>query len=174
MKTYITYGAINTIIGALLSLALYFTGFQTEKIAIGQHFQWLSLAIFVAVLFFGMRDVREQKPNKAITYGGALGAAVMIALFSGLFSAVYNYIHFTYINPEFSQYMLELSRSNLEAKNVPDAQIEQAISMQSKFMTPVAMAISGTIGVLFMGCLIGLVLAIFVKKAAPKDEIKAS
>lgn len=174
MKTYVTYGAFSAIASALLSLLLYFTGYQTEKLATGQNFQWISFAIFILILFLGMRDARENKPNKAISYGAAVGAATMIALFAGLFGAVYNYIHLTFINTDYMQYLQDLTRSTLEAKNIPDAQIEAQLSIQAKFGTPLIQSILIVIFSPVLGALIGLVLAIFVKKAPPASEIKAS
>ena len=164
MKTYLTYGVINTIAAALLNLALYFTGYQTEKLSTGQYLSYIGIVIFFVVLFLGMRDVREAKPDKAITYGGALGAAVMIALFSGLFGTVYTYIHFSFINPDYSQYMADLMRQKLETKGLPEAQIDGAIKMSSLFMQPVLMAVFGVLVWVFLGTIGGLILAIFVKR----------
>ena len=164
MKTYLTYGVINAIAAALFSLVLYLTGFQTEKVATGQYLGYVGIVIFFVVLFLGMREAREAKPDKAITYGGALGAAVMIALFSGLFGAVYTYIHFTFVNPDYPQYLADLTRQKLEAKGLPEAQIDAAIKMSSLFMKPAMMAIFGIIGSVLMGTIGGLILAIFVKR----------
>jgi hypothetical protein len=164
MKIYLVYGVINAIAAALLNLILYLTGFQTDKLSTGQYLGYIGIVIFFVVLFLGMRDAREAKPDKAITYGGALGAAVMIALFSGLFGAIYTYIHFSFINPDYPQYIADLTRQKLEAKGLPQAQIDGAIKMSSLFMKPVLMAIFGIIGSVFMGRIGGLILAIFVKR----------
>ncbi len=165
MKIYLIYGVINAIASALLNLALYFTGYQTEKLSTGQYLGYIGIVVFFVVIFLGMRETREAKPDKAITYGGALGAAVMIALFSGLFSAVYNFIHFSYINPDFPQYVADLTRQKLEAKGLSETQIDAAIKMSSMFMNPVFMAIFGVIGSVVQGTIGGLILAIFVKRA---------
>jgi hypothetical protein len=164
MKTYLTYGVINAIAAALFSLVLFLAGYQTEKISTGQYLGYVGIVIFFVVLFLGMREAREAKPDKAITYGGALGAAVMIALFSGLFGAVYTYIHFTFVNPDYPQYLADLTRQKLEAKGLPEAQIDAAIKMSSLFMKPAMMAIFGIIGSVLMGTIGGLILAIFVKR----------
>ena len=165
MKTYLVYGVINAIAAALLSLALYFTGYQTEKLATGQYLGYIGFVVFFVVIFLGMRETREAKPDKAITYGGALGAAVMIALFSGLFGAVYNFVHFSYINPDYAQYVADMTRQKLQAKGLPEAQIDTTIKMTSLFMKPALIAVFGVISSVFMGTIGGLILAIFVKRA---------
>ncbi len=171
MKTYLTFGAINTVASALFMLVMFFCGFQTDKMEAGQHFGWLGLIIYIAVLFFGMKEVRESNGDKGLSYGGAVFAAFMIALFSGLFGAVYTYIHYTFVNPDFAQYAADLARSKMEAANVPAAQIDAAVSMQAKFMGPVMQSIMSVIMGPIIGTVIGLVLAIFVKRA-PVDELK--
>lgn len=174
MKTYVTYGAINAIVGAVFSLILYFLGFQTEKLAIGQQLQWLGLIFTIVVLFLGMREARENKPDGAISYGGAVGAAALISVFSGIFSAIYIYIHFSYVNPHYAQYIADFTRTQLEAKSVPEANIDAAIAMQTKMLSPVVQSLMTVVVAPIMGTLIGLILAIFVKKAAPQDPIKSA
>ena len=164
MKTYLVYGVINAIAAALLNLVLYLTGYQTEKLSTGQYLGYIGIVIFFVVLFLGMREAREAKPDKAISYGGALGAAVMIALFSGLFGAVYTYIHFSFINTDYAQYVADMTRQKLAAKGLAEAQIDAAIKMSSLFMKPVLLAIFGVISWVFMGTIGGLILAIFVKR----------
>jgi Protein of unknown function (DUF4199) len=164
MKTYLVYGVINAIAAALLNLVLYLTGYQTEKLSTGQYLNYIGLVIFFVVLFLGMREAREAKPDKAISYGGALSAAVMIALFSGLFGAVYTYIHFSFINTDYAQYVADMTRQKLAAKGLAEAQIDAAIKMTSLFMKPVLLAIFGVISWVFIGTIGGLILAIFVKR----------
>lgn len=174
MKSQLTYGAISAIASAIFSLVMFFLGFQTEKLQTGQHVQWLGLIVFGVILFLGMRDVRENKPNKAISYGQALGAAFMISLFAGIFSAVYNYIHLSFINTNYAQYMADFMRTNLEAQNVPSEQVDAIVAAQGKMMSPAIQSGLMVIMTPIMGTIFGLILAIFVKKAAPADPIKAS
>ncbi|MFA5263251.1 MAG: DUF4199 domain-containing protein [Opitutaceae bacterium] len=174
MRTYITYGAISAIAVALLNLALFFTGYQTEKLATGQYLQWIGFVIIIVVLVLGMRDVRESKPDKTLSYGQGVLAALMISVFYGLFTAVYTYIHFSFVNPNYTQYMLDIARSQMEAKNMPEAQIDAIIGMQAKMMTPVVMSIMTVIFAPIMGTIFGLIIAIFVKRQAPADAIKTA
>lgn len=173
MKTYLTFGAINAVAYALYSLVGFFLGYQTDKMASGQYYNWLGMLIPIIVLFLGMREVRDSNGDKGLSYGGAVFTAFMISLFGGLFSAVYTYIHFSFVNPDFVQYATDMARSKMEAANVPSAQIDAAISMQSKFMHPAIQAGMGIIFSPIMGTIIGLILAIFVRRA-PVDELKAS
>jgi hypothetical protein len=48
--------------------------------------------------------------------------------------------------------------------NIPDDQIEKVIEMQSMWINPLVMTISGFFGSVFFGTILSLVVAIFVKK----------
>ena len=69
MGTKFTYALILTICSAVLRLLLYFTGYETEKLAVGQHFQWLGFVLFAVFLFLGIKAVREENPHQALSYG---------------------------------------------------------------------------------------------------------
>jgi len=173
MSTKFTYALILTITGALLNLLLFFTGFQTEKLATGQYFQWLGAAIMIAVLGLGIKAVREESPDKAMSYGKGVGTGVLISLYSGLMSSVYNFIHFKFVNPNFPEYQLALIRSKWEAAGMSDAQMDQAEKMTRPMLGPVATAIMTPIMVVLFGLICSLIIAAILKRAA-LDEIKAS
>lgn len=173
MSTKFIYALILSITGALLNLLLFFTGFQTEKLAIGQHFQWLGVAIMIAVLWLGVKAVREESPHKAISYGKGVGTGVLISLYSGLMSAVYNFIHFKFVNPSFSEYQLALIRSKWEAAGMSDTQMDQAEKVTRAMMGPVATAIMTPIMAVLFGLICSLIIAAILKRAAP-DEGKAT
>lgn len=173
MSTKFIYALILTVAGALLNLLLFFTGFQTEKLATGQHFQWLGAAVMVAVLWLGMKAVREESPDKAMSYGKGVGTGVLISLYSGLMSAVYNFIHFKFVNPNFPEYQLALIRSKWETAGMSEAQMDQAEKMTRPMLGPVATAIMTPIMAVLFGLICSLIIAAILKRAAP-DEVKAS
>lgn len=170
MKTYLTYGTYCAVASAALNLVLYFSGLQTDKMALGQYVQWLGIVFFAVVLFFGMKDVRSAKPNQEICYSGAFVAGLLISVFAGLFGAIYTYIHFTFVNPDFPQYLNDFTRAQLEAKGVPSANIEAALNMQTLFVKPWIQAVIAVFVTPIMGVLVSLILAIFVKRT-PKAEV---
>ncbi len=169
MGTKFTYALILTIASAVFNLLLYFTGFQTEKIAVGQHLQWLGFGIMITVLFLGIKAVREESPGKYMGYGKGVGTGVLISLFSGLMSAVYTFIHFKFVNTEFADYNMQLVRAKWEAAGMGADQMEKMEGFTRMFMGPVAMAIMTPIIAVFFGLILSLIIAIFLKRPAPPD-----
>lgn len=169
MGTKFTYALILTIAGAILNLLLYFTGFQTEKLAVGQHIQWLGFVIMIAVLYLGIKAVREESPGQHMGYGKGVGTGVLISLMSGLMSAVYNFIHFKFVNTEFADYQMEIVRAKWEEAGMGAAQMEQAEGFARAMMGPVATAIMTPIMVLFFGLIFSLIIAAILKRPAPPE-----
>jgi lysylphosphatidylglycerol synthetase-like protein (DUF2156 family) len=169
MSTKFTYALILTVCGAVFSLLLYFTGFQTEKLNVGQHLQWLGLVMMFVVLFLGVKAVRDEAPAKGMSYGRGVGTGTLIALYSSLMSAVYNYIHFKFVNTEFVDYQIALARPKWEAMGMGEAQMEQAEKMTRAFSGPVAYAIMTVIMGVIIGLICSLIIAAFVKRPAVAD-----
>ena len=167
MNTKFTYALILTIAQAVFNLLMYFTGYQTEKLATGQYLNWLSLPLTIALLWMGIRAVREESADKSFSYGQGVGAGVLISLYSGLMGGVYNYIHFKFVNPEFFAYQLEMIRSKWAASGMSSTQIEQAEAVAGKFMGPVISAIATPFMAVFFGLILSLIIAAILKRSAP-------
>jgi hypothetical protein len=169
MSTKFVYALTLTICGAIFNLLLYFTGYQTEKLATGQYFQWFGFVLMFVVLWLGIKAVREESPHQARTYGQCLGAGVLISLYSGLMSAVYSYIHFKFVNPNFADYQIELIRAKWAAAGMSDAQMEKAEGFTRMMMGPVTQAIMTPIMVVFIGLILSLIIAAFLKRNPPPE-----
>lgn len=169
MGTKFTYALILTVVGAVFRLLMYFTGFETEKLAIGQHLNWLMLPVVFALYWMALKAVREERPHQAMTYGQGIGAGVVIALISSVMSAVYTYIHLKFINPSFVDYQMEIMRSKWVEAGMGDAAMEQAESMTRMMMGPGVSAVMAVIAGVIFGLIISLIVSAFVKRAAPAD-----
>jgi hypothetical protein len=90
----------------------------------------------------------------------------MIGLYAGLILAVYMFVFTKYIHPGFIQEMLDISRQAIydSNANMTDEQMEQALEMSAKFMSPPMMAVWTFVGYLLASAVIGLLASIFLKK----------
>jgi len=169
MGTKFIYAVALTLSQAVFSLLMFFLGFQTDKLATGQYFNWVPLVINVVVLWLGIRAVREENEGKYLTYGQGVGAGTLISLFSGLMSSVYTYIHFKIINPNFFDYQVVLMREKWAEKGLSEDKMEQAEAMMRKFSGPGFYAISTPIIVLCVGVIISLIVAAILKRNPPEE-----
>ncbi|MFI5357551.1 MAG: DUF4199 domain-containing protein, partial [Opitutales bacterium] len=167
MKTYLTYGFAMAMCGAVLGMALYFLGFNSDvsKLEISR---WISgivgVAIAVGCILLGMREKRELTPvDQTWGYGSAFVTGFLIGLIGTVLSAIFNYAYFAYIDPNLSDLVYQMQVSKMEAKGMSADQIEKIEPMMRKFIGPVAMTISGLVGGLVFNTVISLITAAFVK-----------
>lgn len=169
MGTKFTYALTMTIASAVFNLLLYFTGYQSEKLATGQHLQWLGFIIMFVILWLGIKAVREESPGKYLSYGKGVGTGVLISLYSGLMSAVYTFIHYKFVNTDFADYNMELVRAKWEQAGMGADQMEKAEGFARMFMGPVTMAIMTPIMAVLFGLILSLIISAFLKRPAPAD-----
>lgn len=159
MKNYALYGLINAFVGILFILLLYFTGLQTEHIAIGLQLQWLLAIVSFVIIYLGVKEERESRPDQKMSFGGAVWGALVISLVSGVVSCFYTYIHFTYINVDFGQYMIQYQTAKMTAAGLPDNVVERATEQMQNSFGPIRQCIGSGIGAIVIGLLYGLMLA---------------
>ena len=169
-KNAMNGGLILGIALIIYSLLMYFLGLNLEK-WVG----YVSYLIIIAGLVYTTKQYRDDVLEGAITYGKALGYGTLVALFAGIISGVYSFIFYSYIDPEVINKILEMTEEQLVNKGMADEQIEQAINMQKKFMTPAMMSLMAVPGTAFIGFIISLFTSIFLKKEvekSPFDEVE--
>jgi hypothetical protein len=168
VSTKFFYALILTGVGAVFRLLVFFTGFETEKLATGQYFQWLMLPVIFAIFWMALKAVRDERPHQAISYGQAVGAGALIGLYSSAMGAVYNFIHLKFINTSFADYQIELIRAKWVASGMSDTQMEQAEKITRMMMSPGLAACMALIFGFIFSMIVVLIVAAFVKRAAPE------
>lgn len=173
MKTYLTYGFAMALAGGLITLALYFLGYHTDlqKAASGQ---WVGLPFYLAasviILVLGIKARRAELPlSEPFGYGRALGAGVMVIMFAAFFGIIFNYVYFQFINPGFADLMVQVRAEQMEAKNMSATQIEQMERFTRMMMKPAVMAIGGFVQSMFVGTIIALITASFLRRPASAE-----
>ena len=167
MNTKLFYALILTVCAVVLQLLLFFTGYQTEKLATGQYFQWLGVVIMAIVLWLGIKAVRDEKPERTMTYGQRVGAGTLISLYYGLMSAVYTFVHFTFINTSFAEYTIAITREKWTAAGLTQAQMDAAESITRKMLQPGVQAILGVVIAVVIGVILSLIISALLKGKTP-------
>lgn len=151
--------------GAILGIALVIVSVLFYIVDIQNWINTVATVIvFVVGLFYLSKMYRDNEKAGTLTYGQALGFAVVTCVFAAIINTFYSYIFFTFIDPEFITKMLDKMEADMITKKVPEAQIEQIINQSKKFMTTPFMTIAAFINVVLMGTIIGLITSAFVKR----------
>ena len=165
MNTTLFYGLILAASNIVLTLVFFFLGFQTDKIAEGRWFGLLPFALGIVVTWLGIKGVREEAKDKALSYGKGVGSGVLINLYAGVIGSIYSFIHFTYINPDFRDYMMNMTRQKWAEAGMSDAQMDAMEKGMRFMMSPVMSSILGLIMTVFFGLVVALVVSAFLKRA---------
>ena len=177
MKTYLTHGFYLSCASALLVFALYFLGLHdsVEKLGTASTVQTVvGLVITVVGIVLGTKARRVEIPaEEAFGYGSALGAGFMIALFATLFGAGFNLLYSTMINPGLTEVILEAQTEKFEAAGMSADAAEKATAMVRKMMHPAVQSAIGFVMGLFVGTLVSLVTAAFLKRPATDEVVSA-
>jgi hypothetical protein len=128
---------------------------------------WVNYLVFlvlIAGIYFGIKAYRDNYSGGILSYGSCLGTGVIISAVVGLVLAVYTYVFFQFFDPSELAKIIEMTEQKMADKGLTDEQIDQAMAISSKFMSPVMMAVSSLFGMALWGTIFSLILSIFLKK----------
>ena len=158
-KANLTNGLILALAGIVYSLVMFFLDLSINK-AQG----YIFILIEFVILFFLVKSYRDNYMHGMITFGQALGAGVIICLYYSVIMAVFTYFLYAFIDPNLVDKTLAIAEEQLLKRGLPQAQIDTAMGVQSKIMTPAFIAPMSILGNMFQGLIMSLIIAAFVKK----------
>ncbi len=164
MNPILSYSLILAAGNIMLTLVGFLLGYQTDKMAEGRWFGYLSFVFLIAVTWLGIRAVREKAKDKSLSYGRGVGAGVLINLYAGVLGSIYGFLHFKFINPDFADYAIDLASQRMAKAGVGDAQIDAMEKGMKIMMSPVMMTIWGFIMSVLFGLLVALIVSAFLKR----------
>jgi hypothetical protein len=166
-KSSLIMGVYLAIALILVSVIFYVTGSPFSKIG-----QYLSYPIMIGGIILGQLTYKKALGG-TLTYGQAVGAGVLTMVFASVISGIYTYLLYAVIDPSLQEQMRIFTEEQIiKQGRVPEEQMEMAVNMASKFQTPPMMLVMAVVGGAFVGLVISLITAIFIKKN-PSDEVPA-
>lgn len=149
----------------LLSVIFYVTGHTFSKVA-----QYLTYPIMIAGVILAQVNYKKALDG-TLTYGQAVGVGVLAMAFAGLISGLYTFLLYQVIDPSLQEQLRIFTEEQIiKQGRVPEEQLEMAVNMAAKFQTPSIMFAMAVVGSAFIGLIISLITAIFIKKN-PSDEV---
>lgn len=166
-KTSLTAGVYLAIALILVSVIFYVTGNPFSKVG-----QYISYPIMIGGIILAQLNYKKALGG-TLTYGQAIGAGVLAMVFASLISGVYNYLLFAVIDPSLQEQLRIFTEEQIVKQGkVPEEQLETVVNMTAKLQTPIMMFVIGLVGGAFIGLIVSLITAIFIKKN-PSDEVPA-
>ena len=155
----VKYGIIGGLGGIIISLILFFLHMQFESWA-----KWLQTFIMLSAIILGIRAIAEDNRNKLVPFGTLFKGGMMITLIVAIISIIYFLIYSNFIETDFVDKILEVSRQKMADKGLSEEQTDRAIEMTKKFMSPVFMTVIALISNLIIGAVTSVIGAAIFKK----------
>lgn len=154
-----TYGLIIALVIIILALLEWITKLDTAK-----GVTWINWAAYFAVLFFCLRNWRDQHMGGFIRYGQALNAGILFMFFASVIYGFYYVIYIKWLDPTFLERMLDRVEEDYYARGYTEEQVSTFMDIITKLRGTGMQFFSAIIGITLIGVIQSLIVAIFVKK----------
>ena len=155
--TYGLYLALVSVAGLIIMYVLSLQKSWTISI--------ISFVLTVLILVYGIKAYKHANGG-LLSVGKAVKVGLAIAVVGGLLSAIYAYVHYSFIYPEFIDLTKEAAYEQMMTQNpnLTDEQANQAMEMQGMFMNAGFFSLMSILGSLFFGLIISLIAGLIMRK----------
>lgn len=163
-RVALKYGVLVAVVTIIYSTILYVSGLGQNRILSS-----LSYIFMIVAIVWAMKDFREK--NKGfISYGEGLGLGSLTSAVLGVLSSAFTIFYIQFIDNTLLAQGLDQVREDMERQGKDDAQIEQAIEISQKFMSPGIVFVTVILGYLVMGFIVSLIIAAIMRREKPVFE----
>lgn len=125
--------------------------------------RWASLLLSVGLLVLAHLYYRDNG-NGYMSFGQGVSISFWIGLVAGLIAVAGTLAYIEFVDTGYMERISDLQRQAMEEQGLEEEQIEQALDMSAKFMTPGFFFLFGLIGNVVMTVLMGLLISIFTQR----------
>ncbi len=165
-KIALPYGLLLALTTIVISVIVYVLGMTYDQP------WWQSLLNFLAMIGFIVYGIKAYKNDNEnyLALRDALKTGLAIALVAGLIGSIFSWLFVTVIEPEFAVNMLEATRVKMinDNPNMTQEQMDMALGMTEKMMSPGILVAFSVIASLFMGFIISLISGLIMKNNRPE------
>ena len=162
LKTGLLFGTITSGLNILIGLALLFMGLVNYS---GGSSGWVTFLILVLGIYLAANHYKNKNEG-FMSLKDLIVISLWLGLITGVISGIYAVISMQ-IDPTMMEKARNIAEAKMEEQGNSEEQIEMAMSMMDKFMTPgFLLAMSVLMNVVF-GLIIGAILGAFLKKDKP-------
>ncbi len=163
-RVALKYGALSAVVIMVYSTILYVSGLSQNKVLSS-----LSFLVMIVAIVWAMKDFREK--NKGfMSYGEGLGLGALTSAVMGLLSSAFTMFYIQFIDNNLLAQGMDQVREDMEKRGMDDAQIDQAMELSQKFMSPGVVFVMGVFGYLLMGFIVSLIISAILRRDKPVFE----
>lgn len=152
------YGVVLGIFSILNLVLLYAFNVQQGNWIMGI----INFVITFAIFTMAIKTYRQNNQG-FLSIKGALKMGLAVAVIGGLIAAVYAFIHYSYVSPEYIELIREDAFVQISEQPLQEEQREQAIQITNITTSPLFFATITLVSSLFFGFLISLIIGAIMK-----------
>ena len=160
--------------GALLLIVITFILtliLATESITFNIMSFMVNSTICVGIGIFAIKHYRDVGNAGVIGFSNAFVVSFLSLLIAALCLSFYHVIHYTFIEPEFYEGVLEEVRITYEEIGMDEAATEMAVSWVKIFQSPIVSFLYYTFSYAIGAALISLITGLIMKKEEPQSYL---
>lgn len=128
--------------------------------------QYFSYIVMITLVVLAQLEHRKKELGGYMSYARGIGMATIVGLIAGICMAMYMYVFFGILHPEFQQMIMDTAISKMD-ENVGPEEEAMAIKMINLTTGPGAMATFTLLGNVFIGLISGIIVSFFTQKVNP-------
>lgn len=165
-NTVIKYG-IYAIISGFLFFGLPFLLGMGVNYDYGELIGYTSMILSLLFVYFGIKHYRDKVNNGKVSLSKAIAIGMLIALFSAIGVALFDYIYTTQINPDFATEYIDYSIKKMETTLSPEelkVKSTELIQQMKDYGSPGFMAFMMFSSVVILGFIISLISGLILQR----------
>ena len=159
LKPAMSYGLIIALVIIIFAVLAWLLGLEGAK-----WLQWINWAAYFGVLYFCLKNWRDNYNGGYLRYGQSLSAGILFMFFASIIYAFYNVVYLTWIDPEAVNRMLDIMEDEYYKMGWTEEQVSSMMEFGSKLHKPGMQFFSVIIGTTFIGVILSLIVSIFIRK----------
>ncbi len=158
MKSIPKAGVTLGVLVVIWTLITGLTGWYKDPVLFNLF--WLVILIQIGVMIWGLRlTAREGR-----TYGGQVGAGVLMSLIGGVIIFLGSLLFTTVVFPSYFTEIRQMGEEILKTQGLSEEMIKAQLDRQAAFQTPFMSAFMGFVGTTVTGLLLSLIVGAFFRK----------
>ncbi|CAG5070028.1 hypothetical protein DYBT9623_02768 [Dyadobacter sp. CECT 9623] len=163
-RVALKYGVLGSVVIMVYTTIINVSGLSQNKLLSS-----LSFVLMIVAIVLAMKNFREQ--NKGfMSYGEGLAVGSLASAIMGLLSSAFTMFYIQFIDNTLLTQGMDQVREDMERRGMDDSQIDQAMELSQKFMSPGVVFIMGVLGYLLTGFIISLIVAAVIRREKPVFE----
>lgn len=159
LRPAMTYGLIIALVIIILAILQWILGVEGTT-----WMQWLTWGIYLGVLYFCLKNWRDQHLGGYIRYGQALSAGILFMFFASVIYGFYYVVYLKWIDPTFLERLMERIEEDYYTRGFTEEQVEPVMEFMTKLRGPGMQFFSAIFGTTFIGVILSLIVSIFVRR----------